>query len=124
MLSPDEARVGSAIVVDDSRVSRLLIGRSLKTLGFTVTEALHGLEALELLESNGNMDLAIIDGPGLVRAIRDRPALRDMTLLLASATETTAVREMAMSLGSDDFLSKPFACEALATKLRELGFDV
>lgn len=121
----------SALVVDDSKLTRLIICRELTALGFTITQAEHGLEALEIMEREGRFDVTLIDwnmpkmdGPELIHEIRKRPELQGVKLLLSSATEETAEREKAIRLGSDDFLYKPFTRDELAEKLREFGFDV
>jgi two-component system chemotaxis response regulator CheY len=121
----------SALVVDDSKLTRLIICRELAALGFTITQAEHGRRALEILQSNGRFDLALIDwnmpeldGPGLIQEMRRRPDLVGTKLLLSSATEETAEHEKAIHLGSDEFLFKPFTRDELAAKLREMGFDL
>ena len=63
-----------AIVVDDSRAMRVVLGRILKQIGFDVAEAAHGKEALQEIDSNGKVDLM------LVVAIRKREELADMRL--------------------------------------------
>ena len=43
-----------ALVVDDSRAVRMILGRTLKELGFEVREAANGREALEVIEIEKN----------------------------------------------------------------------
>ena len=131
MTRPADGGGYSALVVDDSQLTRLIICRELTSLGFTVTQVEHGGKALEAIDENGSYDITLIDwnmpvmdGPELVAEIRRRPELSGAKLLLSSATEEAAEREKAINLGSDDFLFKPFTRDELATKLRELGFDV
>jgi CheY-like chemotaxis protein len=119
-----------ALLVDDSNVARLVMGRALEALGFRVSLAADGRQALELLESNGCYDLALIDwnmpgmaGPELVRVIRSRPEFAGLTVILVSATEDSASRAEALVAGSDDYLAKPFTGEELSATLGELGFD-
>ena len=50
-----------ALVIDDSKVMRRIVGKYLSTVGFEVEEAGNGQEALDFLESHGSVDLACID---------------------------------------------------------------
>ena len=50
-----------ALVVDDSRAMRAIIGKILKEVGFEITEVAHGREALERLQQVGKPDLALMD---------------------------------------------------------------
>ena len=49
------------LVVDDSRATRAVLRQILKALGFDVTEAGHGLEALERLKEMEKPDLVLVD---------------------------------------------------------------
>ncbi len=64
-------------VVDDSRAIRMMIGRIMAELGFQVTEAAHGREALDKLRAGPVPELALVDwnmpemtGFELVQALR------------------------------------------------------
>ena len=50
-----------AMVIDDSKAIRRIIGKILKDLGFEVFEAGHGKEALDKLGEIGVLDLALVD---------------------------------------------------------------
>lgn len=130
MPAPGAGRGNAALLVDDSKVARLVMGRALESLGFSVTTATSGFEALALLESNGSVDVVLIDwnmpgmeGPELVRLIRSRPEYAGISLILCSATEEAASRSVARDAGSDEYLTKPFTSDELAARLRDLGFD-
>ncbi|MHC4471997.1 MAG: response regulator [Planctomycetota bacterium] len=121
----------AALLVDDSKVARLVLGRALESLGFNVSVATNGMEALAHLESNGSVDVVLIDwnmpgmdGPELVRAIRSRTEFAGISLILCSATEETATRSQAREAGSDEYLTKPFTSDELAARLRDLGFAI
>jgi two-component system chemotaxis response regulator CheY len=50
-----------ALVIDDSRAMRSILGRMLRELGFEVLEAGNGREAIACLEAPGGVDLALVD---------------------------------------------------------------
>src|SRR5690606_10659176 len=66
-----------ALVVDDSKTTRMIIGRILREIGFEVVEAGNGQEALDKLEELGGAEVALVDwnmpemsGIEFVRAVR------------------------------------------------------
>jgi two-component system chemotaxis response regulator CheY len=120
----------TALIVDDSRAMRLVMGRYLKELGYEVTEAGDGKEALEALNRQGaHPDVALVDwnmptmnGIELVQAIRREPRFSDVRLMMVTS-ETEGVRvETALEAGADEYLMKPFTREILVEKLAVLGF--
>ncbi len=50
-----------ALVVDDSHAMRLILGRTLEPLGFSVSEAADGAEALRLVRAGLVPDLVLVD---------------------------------------------------------------
>jgi two-component system chemotaxis response regulator CheY len=86
-----------ALVVDDSRAMRAVLGRILRDVGFAVVEAGHGKEALELLQARHRtqpFDLVLVDwnmpemnGCELIRRVRADAAYRDIRILMVT-TET------------------------------------
>jgi two-component system chemotaxis response regulator CheY len=124
----------NALVIDDSRATRLMLGRALRTLGFEVDERGDAAEALALLQGQAEgggvqVDLALVDrnmpgmdGLSFARAVRAAPALRELCLLMVSS-ETNPVRVMeAIEAGFDEYLMKPVSAEALRERLVMLGF--
>ncbi len=84
-MNPEPALPGlmKALVVDDSRVMRAILGRSLKTLGYAITEAGNGQEALAAVAASGPFDVALVDwnmpvmdGLAFVEAARATPSAR------------------------------------------------
>jgi len=124
----------NALVIDDSRATRLMLGRALRALGFEVEERGDAAEALALLQGQAEgggvqVDLALVDrnmpgmdGLSFARAVRAAPALRELCLLMVSS-ETNPVRVMeAIEAGFDEYLMKPVSAEALRERLVMLGF--
>lgn len=50
-----------ALVVDDSAAARYMIGRIIKDIGYEVVEAGNGKEAIEVLNGNPGVTLALVD---------------------------------------------------------------
>jgi len=120
-----------ALVIDDSRVVRMIAGRALKELGFEVTEAANGQEALDRLSDQGNMDLALVDwnmpimtGIEFVAEVRKLPSHNAMQLVMLT-TETAPERIAgALKAGANEYLMKPFDKVALREKLQLVGLPI
>jgi CheY-like chemotaxis protein len=84
--------MGVALVVDDSRVNRLVLVRQLETLGLEVMEVENGLEALELLRAHsGDIDLVLLDvimpeldGYATLEAMKSDEAIRHIPAIVVS----------------------------------------
>jgi two-component system chemotaxis response regulator CheY len=120
-----------ALVVDDSRAIRTILGRMLRELGFEVFEAGGGRAALEVLAAHGAVEVALVDwnmpemdGIQLVRALRADPRLASMRIMMVT-TETEIEKViLALDSGANEYLMKPFTTEAVAEKLALLGLGV
>lgn len=118
----------SAIVIDDSRAMRILLGDAMRALGYTVAEAEQGRMALDRLETDGPCELALVDwnmpvmnGLEFIRAVRARPDWQGMRILvITSETEVEQVM-LALQSGADEYLMKPFTPDTLASKLAVMG---
>ena len=117
-----------ALVVDDSRATRAILRRALTDEGFEVFEAGDGKAALDQLVQNGGVDLALVDwnmplmnGCDLVRAVRAKPDLDGMAIMMVtSETEASQVTQ-ALDAGANEYLMKPFTEAVLKEKLLLLG---
>jgi len=117
-----------ALVLDDSRAMRTLLGRILGELGFGVLEAGEGGEALDLLHAHPEVDLVLVDWnlPGMsglevVRTIRSKPHLARVRLLMVTTETELGRMSQALEAGADEYIMKPFSKEMLVDKLNLMG---
>ena len=117
-----------ALVVDDSRTMRRIVGRSLVGLGFEVVEAGDGQQALDALVGGPIPDLAcvdwnmpVMDGLTFVTRVRAEPAWRAITLLMVTTESEHSQIVRALAAGAHEYLIKPFTPDALQEKLELLG---
>lgn len=118
-----------ALVVDDSRAMRKILGRILDEIGFEVHEACDGLDALRELDQLSRFDVALVDinmpnmdGLQLVREIRARPRLSDLRLMMVTSETDVAQMTAALDAGADEYATKPFDSMVILEKLRLIGF--
>ena len=117
-----------ALVVDDSRTIRLILGRILRELGFEVTEAANGHVALTHLEAGLAPDVVLLDwnmpemsGIDLVTALRQPPYSSPARVLMVTTETEIPQMVRALEAGADEYLMKPFTREAVVEKLELLG---
>jgi PAS domain S-box-containing protein len=113
------------LVVEDDPLVRMLVLDVLKDIGYAAKDAHDAQAAIPLIESDARIDLLISDVglPGLNgRQLADiarhhRPDLR--VLFLTGYAEHAAVRSGFLGVGMD-LMTKPFAVDALAVKIKEM----
>lgn len=110
------------LVVDDERAILESMQLLLEALGFEAVMCPDASQVLRLLRS-GRPDVVLHDVrmPGLdiasqVRRIRADPDFGDVPIILFTAT--MGARAMAMSIGADDGIEKPFDPDTLQATLR------
>jgi two-component system, chemotaxis family, chemotaxis protein CheY len=117
-----------ALIIDDSKAVRHIMSNILKEIGFDVSEARHGLEAVEYLKQTGPADLALVDwnmpemnGFEFVQTIRNQRAYDDMRLMMVTTeTEQTQIIK-ALEAGANEYVMKPFTKDVIREKLELLG---
>ncbi|HUA92845.1 MAG TPA: response regulator [Terracidiphilus sp.] len=123
--------MAKALVVDDSKAMRMLIGRLLREIGFEVVEAENGKRALEMVEVEGiNVELILADwnmpevnGIELLKRLRHSPAFASIAFIMVTTeTELDHMTE-ALDAGASEYVMKPFTKEILLEKLHMTGIQ-
>lgn len=111
----------TVLIVDDEKPIRDFVQKNLEVRGFRVIVATHGIEALQIFNSQ-NIDLVILDimmprmdGLETTRRIRQISTV-PIIILSALGEETDKVR--AFDLGADDYLTKPFGVGELLARVK------
>lgn len=120
-----------ALVIDDSRAVRMVVGNILRDQGFQVWEAGHGQQGLEQLDAHPDISLALVDwnmpvmdGLEFIRAVRLLPAWSALRIVMVSTESESEQVQRAMDAGANEYVMKPFTAEVLVAKLSLLGaFD-
>jgi two-component system, OmpR family, response regulator len=123
--STDQPRdQGELLVVDDEPFLRDAVAASLRFLGFSVTTAETGLGALRLARDHA-FDLMVLDvmlpdtdGFEIVRRLRGEGNYVPVIFLTARDTQSDKVT--GLTLGGDDYMTKPFGLEELAARVRSV----
>jgi two-component system, OmpR family, KDP operon response regulator KdpE len=109
------------LVVDDEPPIRKLLRMGLSTQGFDILEAPNGKAALKLVEQNPDLiilDLGLpdIEGHELLRMIRGRN--EGVPIVVLSSRGDEAGKVLALDLGADDYITKPFGMNELIARIR------
>jgi two-component system chemotaxis response regulator CheY len=121
-----------ALVVDDSRVMRLIIGKIVKENGFEVVEAGNGQEALDRLRASDNeialalvdWNMPVMDGLSFVQAARADGGFPSLRMIMVTTENGPEQVTRAIEAGADEYLMKPFTKESLRDKLLLMGFEL
>ena len=107
------AQKADLMVVDDNRVNRLLLGRTLEQLGHRVAFAENGRQALDLLRGRP-VDLVLLDiempemnGYETLEALRADASLRDIPVVMMSSVDEVDSVARCVEMGAEDYLFKP-----------------
>lgn len=114
----------SIVVVDDEPSIRELLVASLHFAGFEVETAASGSEAVEVIERVKPdlivMDVMLpdIDGFTVTRRIRQNGI--KVPVLFLTARDDTQDKIMGLTVGGDDYVTKPFSLEEVVARIRAI----
>jgi CheY-like chemotaxis protein len=115
------------LVVDDARFFREMIADILKDLPVSLATAANGDEAWQLIQDvQPRLLLLDLNIPGksgydLLKAIQQRPAMKNMKILVMSGVQRgEQVSSEVSRLGADGFLNKSFTPRDLQQRVRQI----
>ncbi|SFM93091.1 Signal transduction histidine kinase [Chitinophaga sp. YR627] len=113
----------SILIIEDDKMSQMILSRFLSELGSRIIVAGDGMEGL-LLAKTSRPDIIILDShiPGLsgkdtLAQIRADELLQHIPVIIASGDAFKENREELLQAGADDYLVKPIEFKALQTTL-------
>ncbi len=114
---------GHLLIVDDNKVNRLLMLRSVEMLGHRATLAENGKQAMtRLAEERFDMllldiEMPEMDGFEVLEALKADPELRDLPVIVTSSVEGLDNIVRCIELGAEDYLPKPVNKTLLKARL-------
>ncbi len=110
------------LVVDDESAIRRALRPPLAELGFHMAEASRGEEALQLLRT-GAYDAVLLDvnmpGIGGIETLRRIRAMAPrLPILMLTVRDREEEKVLALDLGADDYVTKPFSTRELIARIR------
>lgn len=120
---PAPPRTGRVLVVDDEPEVRSMVTWQLEAEGFLVTEAADGEDALRQTERDCP-DLLVLDlslpGKGGLEVLSTLRRTSSLPVIVLTARRDEADRIIALDLGADDYVVKPFSPRELAARARSV----
>ena len=104
---------GRLLVVDDNKVNRILLTRSLEQQGHTVEMAENGKNGLEILRSQAfdlvllDIEMPEMDGYQVLEACLNDTDLRNIPIIMTSSMDELDSVVKCIELGAEDYLNKP-----------------
>jgi two-component system cell cycle sensor histidine kinase/response regulator CckA len=122
--SEDLTGQGTILLVEDEEGLRALNARGLASRGYTVLEAGNGMEAIDIFERKGDVDLVVsdvvmpeMDGPTLLKELRRRDA--NVKIIFVSGYAEEAFAKNLPSQEQYAFLAKPFTLKQLVAEVKK-----
>ncbi len=116
-----------ALVVDDSRAIRMILSRTLDSLGYNVTSACNGREAMETVKREPFLSLALVDwnmpemnGLEFVQALRADDQFDEIKIIMVTTETEFEQMNAALMAGADDYVMKPFTAQIIAERVQAL----
>jgi DNA-binding response OmpR family regulator len=126
-MAAQHARRRSILVVDDEPYIGRIIQLKLESGPYDVELCHDGASALELLSTEEEIDLILLDimmpqmsGFDVLARLRELPHRRGTPVIMLTAKGQETDREQAARLGASDFLTKPFSPKKLLARIDEI----
>ncbi|MBM3739194.1 MAG: response regulator [Acidobacteria bacterium] len=111
MKQPSDYRI---LVVDDAPANIQTLSATLKERGYKISVAIHGKQALELMEKLP-MDAVLLDvvmpeldGFGVLKSMKENAATQHIPVIMISAQDEMENVIRCIEMGAEDYLPKPF----------------
>ena len=117
----------TCLVVDDSRVVRMVARRMLEGQGFAVREAEDGARALESVRTQMpdavllDWNMPVMNGIEFLRALRAEFGPDNPPVVFCTTESEMSFVEAAIEAGAQEFIMKPFDEEILVGKFSQVG---
>ncbi|MCK5171829.1 MAG: response regulator, partial [Planctomycetes bacterium] len=111
------------LVVDDERDLLELLSLNLSAEGYTITTVETGKEAISAIETE-RPDLILLDimledisGIQLTGKLKNSPETASIPIILLTAKDTEMDMVVGLSVGADDYVTKPFSTKVLVARI-------
>ncbi len=117
----------SCLIVDDSKVIRMVARKILQELEFETPEAADGQAAIDICKSAMpdaillDWNMPVMDGISFLRAMRQLPG-GDKPIVVFCTTENDLDHiQEAMAAGANEYIMKPFDSDIIQAKFQQVG---
>ncbi len=119
--------MGKALIVDDSKTIRMILGKTLRELGYEVCEAANGKDALKVIEAEkaavnlvlADWNMPEMNGLDLLKQLRQNPDLASLKVIMVTTETELDHMVSALEAGANEYVMKPFTKDILRGKARD-----
>lgn len=117
----------SCLVVDDSKVIRMVARKILEELNFAVVEAEDGATALTACRNEMpdgvllDWNMPVMNGLDFLKALRVLPGGGDVAVVFCTTENDLEHIQTAIGAGANEYIMKPFDSEIIQTKFSQVG---
>lgn len=118
------AATGMVLIADDDPITRALVKGSLEQMGFQVTEATNGAEALDALQKYQpdllllDVKMPVMDGIQTLKKLRKLPAGKHLPVIMLTGLADSDSAAKAAAAGATDYVTKPINWRLLGQRIR------
>ena len=115
----------SILVVDDNEMNRDLLTRRLERQGYSVTVAVDGQQALDVLSREEfslvllDIMLPVINGYQVLERMKADQSTSHIPVIITTALDEADEKAKCIELGADDYLTKPFNQVTLKSRISD-----
>ena len=120
------SRKKKILIADDEILVHEMITIVLSSNEFEIIHAYDGRETVECID-NEQPDLVVLDimmpikdGRDICRDLKLNPKTKDIKILMLSAKDAQFDRITGLELGADDYMTKPFTANHLASQIKKM----
>jgi two-component system chemotaxis response regulator CheY len=117
----------TCLVVDDSKVIRMVARKILEELNFTVVEAEDGKTALDACQAGMpdgvllDWNMPVMNGLEFLQELRNLPGGKDVAVVFCTTENDLEHIQTAIGEGANEYIMKPFDSEIIQTKFSQVG---
>ena len=117
----------TCLVVDDSKVIRMVARKILEELNFKVVEAEDGRKALDACKASMpdgvllDWNMPVMDGIEFLTELRGLPGGDGVAVVFCTTENDLQHIQDALSAGANEYIMKPFDSEIIQTKFSQVG---
>ena len=117
----------SCLIVDDSKVVRMVARKILEALNFRIEEAEDGQQALDACQRSMpdavllDWNMPVMSGIDFLRGLRAMPDVSQPVVVFCPTENDMAHIQEAIGAGANEYIMKPFDSEIIESKFSQVG---
>ncbi|TAE59178.1 MAG: response regulator, partial [Bacteroidetes bacterium] len=123
-LSPPDPAAVHILIADDEPINQQVLKNHLTSQGFRISQAMNGPDALAIIEKDKSITLVLLDvmmprmsGYEVCEKIRQTYLAAELPVIMVTAKNQVQDLVQGLSMGANDYLSKPFSREELLARI-------